>query len=207
MTRKQAISRAIDILSQDKQNHDIVLKLQEIYSELPLSHWTRQSIIDAIETYALEHNNILPNVSEFTSKNKLPSGTVINAKFNISSIDFFLKKYFSNLNKKNKINSPYKDKEKEFFINIFKDNYTIIKNKLNVKSVSARAYNKHRKKHTPLYETIIRQCGFDSYEDLLIECGYKNPHTPFSFSLNISYNDINNNTNDILNDIIKSVKK
>ena len=206
MTRKQAISRAIDILSQNKENSDIVLKLQELYSEMPLSYWTKDSIIDSIETYALEHDNTLPQAKDLISENKLPSNTVISAKFNMTSMEKFFKKYFPHLNEKNKCNSPYKDKSEDYFIKIFKDNYTRIQKTLGVKVVSAKTYNKNRQKDTPFYGTIVKQCGCSSYEDLLIKFGYKKAHYPISTTLSISYNDKDDYDDNILKDIINGVK-
>lgn len=206
MTRKQAISRAIDILSKNKENSDVVLKLQELYSEMPLSYWTKDSIIDSIETYALEHNNTLPQAGDLISENNLPSSTVINAKFNISSMDVFLTKYFPHIKKKNKSNSPYKNKDEDYFIKTFKDNYTRIQKTLGVKIVSAKTYNKNRQKDTPYYGTIVKQCGCSSYEDLLIKFGYKKAHSPISTTLNVSYNDKDNYDDSVLKDIVNGVK-
>ena len=207
MTRKQAISRAIDILSRNKENVDIVLKLQELYSEMPLSSWTKDSIIDSIETYALEHDNILPQAKDLISENRLPSNTVIGAKFNMTSMESFFKKYFPHLNKKNNYSSPYKDKGEDYFIEIFKDNYTRIQKSLGVKVVSAKTYNKNRQKETPFYGTIVKQCGCNSYDDLLIKCGYKKAHSTISTTLIVSYNDKDNYDNSVLKDIIGDVKK
>ena len=50
MTRKQALSQAISILSQNDEYNEITEKLIEIESEMPLCRWTKKSIIDRIET-------------------------------------------------------------------------------------------------------------------------------------------------------------
>lgn len=207
MTRKQAILRAIETLSQDEENSDIVLKLQEIYSEMPLSSWTKKSIIDSIETYALEHNNVLPQAGDLISKNNLPSNTVIEAKFNISSMKQFLKTYFPHMNKKDRSNSPYKDKNEEYFIKTFKDNYMRIQEELGVKNISTKTYNKYRQKNTPFYGTIIKQCKCNSYEELLIKCGYRKAHSPISATLKVSYNDKEEYDDGVIKDIIKNRKK
>ena len=59
MNRKQALTEAINILSTNPDNKEIADKLKEILSELPLSEWTKNSIMDAIETYIQEHRNII----------------------------------------------------------------------------------------------------------------------------------------------------
>ncbi len=119
MTRKQAISQAIDILSGDTNNKDIVYVLKQILEELPLSGWTNESIIDSIESYAYEHNNTLPTISELTRENKLPSNTVINSKFGIKSMNVFYKKYFSFLQPQNKSSSPYRFEKDNYFLNSY----------------------------------------------------------------------------------------
>lgn len=189
MTRKQAILQAIEILSQNKENKGIVLKLKEIESELPVPVWTKESIIDAIETYASEHNNTLPQVTDLTNENNLPSNTVIYHKFGISSMDVFLKEYFPHLNPQNKSSSPYRFEDDGYFLNIFKENYERIKNETQEKYVNSKQYNKYRKENTPQIYTIIKKCGCKSYEDLLILCGYKKEKKPLEAVVDISYQD------------------
>lgn len=189
MTRKQAISQAITILSYDANNKEIVSKLQEILLEMPLSSWTKASIIDSIESYAIEHDNTLPPVTELKSKNKLPSNTVINAKFKISSMDVFYKTYFKHLKPQNKSSSLYRNEEEDFFQKVFKENYLMILEKLGVKYVDIKTYDKYKNRKTPHSSTIIKNCDCHSYDDLLIMCGFKKAKIPISSSLKISYND------------------
>lgn len=209
MTRKQAITKAIKILSYDDDNKEIVLKLKEIEEEMPLSFWTKASILDAIITYASEHNNTLPVISELISKNNLPSRTVIESKYNISSIDTFYKKYLPELTPQNKSSSPYRYKNNDFFIDVFKTNYIRIKNKKNVKYISMKLYDKYKKRNTPTISTIIRKCGFNSYEDLLISCEFKKRTVPLVCTTNISYNDGDNVDEELIKivNLITSQKK
>lgn len=201
MNRKQAILHAIEILSQDNKNEQIVEKLQEIYSEMPLSYWTKESIIDSIETYAYEHNDTLPYAHELTSKNNLPSNTVIKQKFGISSMNIFFKRYFPHLKHKS-----YHDKD--YYLNIFKKNYFEIQRKLEIKSVNTKQYNEHKNKGAPNYETIVKKCGLTSYSELLTECGLKKPYGQLSVTIDI-YSDEDENNEDLkmlLNDILSEYK-
>ncbi|MCM1086906.1 MAG: hypothetical protein NC419_02040, partial [Muribaculaceae bacterium] len=127
MTRKQAISQAIQILSQDSNNNVIIEKLQDILDEIPLSSWTEKSIIDAIENYAIEHNNILPHTKELTTENSLPSNTVIYNKFGISSINVFYQKYLSKYIIEYNSSSPYSNQDYSYFLETFIKNYLRIK--------------------------------------------------------------------------------
>lgn len=189
MTRKQAVHRAIQILEGKNECKNIVLKLQEIEEELPLSTWTQSSIIDSIEDYAYNHNNTLPSITEFTSINHLPSNTVIKAKFNISSMQYFLDKYFPHLKKCDKNYSPYKQKTKEYFINIFIENYRRIQSERNIKYVTSKIFDKYKKSNTPHSSTIIKKCECSSYKDLLILSGIRNADKSITSSINVTFND------------------
>lgn len=191
MTRKQAILQAIEQLDKDEKNNSVVEKLKEILEDFPLSVWTQKSIIDTIETYAIEHGNMLPQAKDLTSKNGLPSNTVIFNKFGISSINFFLENFFPMFNKQCKKYSPYNDKEKEYFVNTFIENYIQIKNKFNLKYVGSKKYDKYKEKNTPHTTTIIKNCNCKSYKDLLILCGFKKPKKEIETTVSISYNDSN----------------
>lgn len=190
MTRKQAMSEAISILSQDSKNTQIVVKLQEILCELPMSIWTKESILDAIENYAIEHNNTLPYERELTSKNHMPSNTVIYNLFGISAIREFYAKYFSDhLVRPCLKKSPYENYSQEDFVKIFIQNYVRIKQELNVKNVNYRTYDFYKDKNTPCVNTILRNCHCDTYNDLLILCKLKQEKKKLATHIAITYND------------------
>lgn len=188
MNRKQALIEAIDILSESSENKDIVKKLEEILSELPLSSWTKNSVIDRIETYAAEHNDTLPAVSELTKSNKLPSNTEIKYLFGYSSVIKFFNEYFPHLKIKPQRFSPYYSNDGNYFIETFKENYEIIKEKFSLKTVSARTYRIYRKEKTPTVETIMKKCGCTTYNELLALCGYKKEIPPLYSSVSLSIN-------------------
>lgn len=189
MTRKQALEEAIKYLEKDKDNSIVILKLRDIIEELPASHWTEKSIIDAIEQYAYDHNNNLPSVAGLTFTNNLPSNTVIKRIFKISSIDTFFKKYFSHLNEQNKSSSPYRFEKDSYFLDIFKKNYLRIRDELKLKVVDSITYNKYKEKNTPHTTTIIKRCNCKTYNELLILCEYKKKPASLKTNINISYND------------------
>lgn len=172
MNRKQAILKAIEILSTNPNNNEVTSKLKEIASEMPLSSWTRNSILDSIDTYITEHNNTLPWATELTSPNKLPTNATIKKFFEVSSIVQFWKEYFPQYKMK-KRKSLYNNESKGFFITTFKQNYERIKNKYNLKNVKLRQYEKYRNPNSPCLDTIKRNCDCQTYDDLLILCGYK----------------------------------
>lgn len=201
MTRKQAVSEAIQILSNDNANREIVDKLEEMLLEMPLSSWTKKSILDSIETFAIEHNNTLPTVEQLTKENGLPSNTVIYAKFHISSIKIFYQKYFSGFKQKDSNSSQYRNEEPNYFIDTFKSNYSAIGKLLNLKYVDYNTYNNYKKENTPHLSTIIKNCKCKTYYELLVLCGYKKERIPISSSIEISYND-SESSNESLSQII-----
>lgn len=200
MTRKQAVSEAISILSKDGKNKEIVRKLQEILTELPMSTWTKESILDAIENYAIEHHNTLPYEKELTSKNHMPSNTVIHNLFGFSAIREFYTEYFPNyVTKSMRYESPYANLSKKDFQNIFIQNYNRIKAELGVKNVYYRVYDLYKENNTPCASTIMRNCYCNTYSELLILCGIKRPKKKLETHISITYNDDIKHHEEIIN--------
>lgn len=190
MTRKQALIQAITILAVNEENREIINKFEEMIDEYPSFTWTEKSILDAIENYAVEHDNTLPHSKELTTENGLPSNTVINNKFGFTSMDKFFRQFFPLLNRKDKrVNSPYKQKGQKYYLETFMENYIRIQKQLEIKYVDLRAYDKYKEENTPHSCTIIKNCGCKSYNDLLILCGFKKKKLPLVAKINISYDD------------------
>jgi hypothetical protein len=82
MTRKQALSRAIAILSQDRENAEVVQKLAELRDDLPLVHWTDGSIRDTVEQFIHDHGRV-PRAADFKKKG-LPPHPVVKQKYKIT---------------------------------------------------------------------------------------------------------------------------
>jgi len=79
MTRKQAISLAIQALSETGQNEEAITVLRTLSDELPLVHWSDAAIHDAVEQFILDHDRI-PTASDF-KKRGLPPHTVIKNRY------------------------------------------------------------------------------------------------------------------------------
>jgi hypothetical protein len=161
MTRKQAVLRAIEELSRYKKNAEIVPVLQEIYNELPIMKWNKESILDSIQQYMNEHNNMFPPKKKF-GYGELPAKTTVYKIFNVNSIEEFREKYFPESD--DYASSPYKDYQKEDYVKAFVDSYNSINNGAYVKR---NEFDHHRKNGTPCVRTMIILFECRTYKELL----------------------------------------
>ena len=166
MTRKEALKMAIIILNKQEQTQDIVdaiSKISEVLSEMPLVHWSTDSIFDAIEQWKIEKGNY-PSASDLDQKG-LPCSSVIKQKFKIDPV-VFLKKHFPKEHSMEHI-SPYYDKTKEEWIKIFINEYN------RIKPVSYRQYESRRSKNIPMARWIMKKYKIKTWKTLLSFCGLK----------------------------------
>ena len=91
MTRKEALTKAIDILSGFKNMDEVVSLLTDLKDELPLIHWTEKSIRDTIEQFILD-NGKTPTASDFRKKG-MPPHPVFKLRFNMTLAEWLNKNY------------------------------------------------------------------------------------------------------------------
>lgn len=82
MTRKQALSAAIEALSKNRQNEKAIQILHTMIDELPLNRWTENAIRDSVEQFILD-NGRPPMRTDFRSK-LLPPHSVIKRRFGLT---------------------------------------------------------------------------------------------------------------------------
>ena len=58
MTRKQAIIQAIQALSALEGQEEAVTRLQELYEEMPLVHWSDKSIRDTVAQFIADNGSV-----------------------------------------------------------------------------------------------------------------------------------------------------
>lgn len=165
MTRKQALSIAIEQLKQFNQETELIVTLQQIQSDLPLAHWTKEMVFDAINQY-IEDNKKLPNLADFVPENNLPSKTVVNRLFH-KTLPAFLWAYYPN-EKRHKIQDRivYKGSEDEL-IRQFKEQCK------KLGSTAMKYYNKHRDVSAPCSTTLLRRLNIKTWNELLQLAGFK----------------------------------
>lgn len=81
MTRKQALTRAIEVLKLQGEN-EAAQVLEVLHSELPLIHWSDASIRDTVEQYILD-NGKPPTASSFKAAG-MPPHPVIKNKYGMT---------------------------------------------------------------------------------------------------------------------------
>ena len=92
--------------------------------------------------------------------------------------------------------------EQKELIDVFRKNYSAIQASLSRKHISFKAYDANREKGSPTLDTILRRCGFKSYHELLLLCGYEKEKSAISISYSVSYNDTEDSTK-LLTEIIR----
>ena len=92
MTRKEALSIAIQALSGIEQNVEAVDVLRTMREELPLNRWSEAAIRDSIEQFVLDHRR-LPEGADFKNDRTLPSHTVIKNKFGVNLSEWLVDTY------------------------------------------------------------------------------------------------------------------
>lgn len=92
MTRKEALSLAMQTLSGEKQHTEAVEVLRTMREELPLNRWSDTAIRDAIEQFVQDHGR-LPSALDFKKDRTLPPHTVIKNKYGENLSEWLLRKY------------------------------------------------------------------------------------------------------------------
>ena len=156
MTRKQALLEVLQILEtqqQTKQICEIKEKINEILSELPITSWSKQTIFDTLDQFAID-NNRNPTVTDLKLKD-MPSHPSIANRFKMSANDFLSLYYPKKCSSK-----IFSSKTKEEWLELFIIDYE------KIKPYSADEYNKNRGKNQPAWNTLAKMFDFKSWERL-----------------------------------------
>ena len=162
ITRKQAVLRAIEVLSESKENYEICKVLESLAEELPLSHWTEKSILDATNQFLNEYGK-LPSALDFNKVGYLPNRCTIKNKLGLNMEEFY-KKYYSTFYYNN--NSIYNHKDINHWINLFKEQY------IKHDKPTLNNFDKVRDEGTPCVTTYCKITGVNTWNELLEYCGF-----------------------------------
>ena len=151
MTRKQALQRAIESLSQFPEYAEEVRLLEEIRRELPLIHWSDRSIHDTVEQFILD-NGRPPTASDF-KKAGMPPHTVIQNKYKMPLSQW--------LNENYPTPKPSAEELKAEYTRAFLEDYHRIRPR------SQYEFNQHKRPETRGWQTVAAYHNTRSWRKLL----------------------------------------
>ncbi len=175
MTRKQALQEAIAVLSADKGNEAVILKLQEIGAEMPLNRWTENAIHDTVQQFIVD-NGRPPTATDFKTRD-MPPHPVVKLRFKKTLGEWLEENYptpkpsFEEL----------KQRHTEAFL---KDYYRI-------KPRSQEQFNKNKSPDTRGWQTVATYYGVKSWRNLLktldlpLYFDMRRDHKPVNIKVNI----------------------
>ena len=127
MTRKQALSAAIEALNEAGQAEAAAI-LHTLSGELPFFSWSEDAIFDAVEQFILDHGRV-PTTTDF-KKRGLPPHTVIKRRFGVTLQEWLEQNYPT---QKAPLDELHAQATQEF-----------IREYLRIRPVSAEDYNARR---------------------------------------------------------------
>lgn len=151
MTRKQALSLAIQALTEAGQNEEAVTVLRTLSEELPLVHWSDAAIRDAVDQFIQDHDRV-PTVSDF-KKRGLPPHTVIKNRYG-ATLQCWLQENYP-------VIMPSQEKQRRALTKEFKKEY------LRIRPKSADEYNDHRTPGSPCWYTVAVHNQTKRWRELL----------------------------------------
>ncbi len=151
MTRKQALQRAITLLSENPEYAEEVRILQEIGNELPMIHWSDSSIRDTVDQFIIDNGRV-PTASDFR-KSGMPPHPVIKQKYKITLGEWLEQNY--------PVRKPTYEDLKEKYTKDFLEDYYRIKPK------SQEEFNKKKRPETRGWQTLATYHNTKSWRNLL----------------------------------------
>ena len=151
LTRKQAISQAIQVLLEAGQHEEAIEILQNISDELPLNRWSDRAIRDSIDQFILDHGRI-PNVSDF-KMHGLPPHPVIKNRYGVTLQTWLAENY------------PVEPPDREALRIAVSE--TFITEYLRIRPCSSEKYDAMRTPGTPCWYTVARHNGTTRWRALL----------------------------------------
>lgn len=172
MTRKQALSRAIALLSSlppDEETKAVQEALQELAADLPVTGWDEKTVFDTVEQFFLDHGRY-PNAKEFESRG-LPSHPTIANRFGMTVVDFLDTFYPQRYDFIHKSIRKYREYPKEHWLEVFKEQ---------MKKHQIRTAAEYNRKRTegPGWAYIAHLFGVTSWNQLLACANLRIPPKP-----------------------------
>lgn len=138
MTRKQALSLAIQALSDTGRNEEAIAVLHTLSDELPLNRWSDAAIRDAVDQFILDHGRV-PSVTDF-KKRGLPPHPVIEHRYGVTLRQWLDENY--------PVQKPLQEDIRKRMTEAFEKDY------LRIRPKSADEFNAQRTPNSPCWYTV-----------------------------------------------------
>lgn len=161
MTRKDALREAIHIVSNahigKQRKANIIAGLELCQRELPFSHWSKEAIFDACDTWVQEHGEL--HMQAFVSP-LMPSHPAIKNRFGMTAREFRDKYYPM---KDVSTRSPYCKRTVKEWNELFAAEFT------QLKCTGQDDYNRRRNRALPTWNTMAAMNKCKTWRQLLSE--------------------------------------
>lgn len=165
MTRKDALREAIHIVSNARigkqRKADIIAGLELCQQELPFSHWSKEAIFDACDTWVKEHGEL--HMQAFVSP-QMPSHPAIKNRFGMTAREFRDKYY------------PMKDvstRSRYYKCSISEWNDLFVEEFNRIKCTGQDDYNRRRNHDLPTWNTMAAMNGCKTWNQFLTKLALK----------------------------------
>ena len=152
MTRKQALSLAVQALAEAGRNSEAVDILRVLSDELPLTRWSDAAIRDAVEQFILDHGRV-PTATDFKRRG-LPPHTVVERRYGMP-----LRRWLDeNYPRPQPCRSPHAETDTgtEAASDTAAINRAFTDDYLRLRPRSAAAFNAGRTPDTPCWQTVAK---------------------------------------------------
>jgi len=175
MTRKQALSLAIQALFESGQNEEAIAVLLTLSDELPLNRWSDAAIRDSIDQFILDHGKV-PSVTDF-KKRDLPPHPVIEHRYGITLRQWLDENY--------PVPKPRQEDVRRRITEAF------VKDYLRIRPKSADEFNAKRTPNSPCWYTVAVHNDTKRWRGLLeklalpVFSGVDKPRESPAFQVNV----------------------
>lgn len=157
MTRKQALHKALEVLS----DSEVINRINEIIDELPLTGWSEKTIFDTIDQFVIDHGRN-PTATDFIPKG-MPPHPVIKLRFGMT-LGEFLARHYPQPEKRSR------EEYKEMFISEY----------ARIKPRGACDFNNTRAANIPTWGTFAKMFDMNKWFEWLKFCGLEGSSPTFN---------------------------
>lgn len=160
ITIQQALDIAIEALSElpeSEINKQAIIRLSNLKKRDFCTHWTKDLVFQRLDQWKEEHGRN-PTITNLAEPN-MPKVFQIQRLFDMRATAFFNIYYPSDKPKKSR--TPYTEKTREEYIDLFIKEYN------RIKPHSSKDYNCKRNAKFPTWNTIARYVGVTTWNELL----------------------------------------